>query len=55
MNKIIFSLSFTDRETTLPLREIICHFNVKIVDEIPWCYHSNNTYLVELFHSSIYF
>ena len=31
-----------------------CHYNVKIVDEIPWCYHSNNTSLVGLFHTAIY-
>lgn len=36
------------------LHEIICHYNVKVMEEIPWCYHSNNTSLVELFHSAIY-
>ena len=32
----------------------ICHYNVKIVEEISLCYHSNNTSLVGLFHSAIY-
>ena len=36
------------------LYAIIWYYNVKIVDEIPWCYHSNNNSLVGLFHSAIY-
>ena len=39
--------------TILFIKYVVLTF--ESVDEIPWCYHSNETYLAELLHNSIFF